>query len=630
MASRPVIFGTAGHIDHGKTTLVRALTGTDTDRLPEEKARGISIDLGFAPWTLPSGRPAAFVDVPGHERFVRNMVAGVHGMDAVVLVIAADEGVMPQTREHLAILSLLGVGQGLTVLTKRDLVEAEWLELVREETLEALRGTFLGECPVLAVSAVTGEGLPELREQLDAVADRVPPRDVQGSPRLPIDRVFSVRGFGTVVTGTLTSGRLRTDDNLAVMPDDRPVRVRGLEVHGRRVDSAEAGQRVAVNLGGVERQHIRRGQVLSRPGAVAAVSVAQIQVTLLPEAGGLKHRARVHVHAGTDDALARVYYYDRDRLDGGDTAWAELRIEKPLVLLRGDRVLLRSYSPVTTIGGGVVGEVGRHHRRREAALLDTLDRLVHADPATVARDRLAEASGPRSLSDLARESDVSPADLVQALAGAPDVVLFDDRWAVHRQVMERLEREIRAQIDGYHADHPLRRGIPRERLRALAPTWDPRHWNSFLAGLDGIRLVDDAAARADFQPNPGPAERSRARNVEARLWEEGLRPTAIAAVLGEAGVPEAERSDFLAWMVEEGLLVRLDEGLYVARRRFDEAVRAVRTALADGRRMGTSELREVLGTSRKYAVPLLERMDEARITRRVGDERMLMLMESRP
>jgi selenocysteine-specific elongation factor len=621
--ARPVVFGTAGHIDHGKTTLVRALTGTDTDRLPDEKRRGISIDLGFAPWTLPSGRPAAFVDVPGHERFVRNMVAGVHGMDAVLLVVAADEGVMPQTREHLAILTLLGVDQGLAVLTKRDLVDTEWLELVQEETREAVAGTFLADAPMLAVSAVTGDGLDELVRALDRLADGLPPRDVQGSPRLPIDRVFTVRGFGTVVTGTLTSGRVRQDDALVVMPEGWPVRARGLEVHGRRVEEAEAGQRVAVNLGGVERSQLRRGQVLSRPGALSASTVAQVRVSLLENAPALKQRSRVHVHAGTDEVLGRLYFYDRDALAAGAQAWAELRTEAPVVLLRGDRVLFRSYSPVTTIGGGVVAEVGQHHSRREPDLLARLDRLLEADPVTLALDRLAQAGSPRLLADLARESDVEASALANALQQSGQVTIYEGRWAVHRRTAEQVADAVLAAVNAWHAEHPLRRGMPREMLKPFARGWDARHWTHFLTELPDIVVSDDVVARRGFRPSPGVSQRQWADQLRDRLAAEGLRPSPISQLLGELGVPAADAGDFLAWMVDEGRLVRLDDDHYVVREAFEAAAQRVQEALAIKGRMGTSELREVLGTNRKFAVLVLERMDEARITRRMGDERVL-------
>lgn len=620
---RPVVFGTAGHIDHGKTTLVRALTGQDTDRLPEEKARGISIDLGFAPLVLPSGRPAAFVDVPGHERFVRNMVAGVHGMDAVVLVVAADEGVMPQTREHLAILRILGVEHGLTVLTKIDLVEPDWLELVRADTAETLAGSFLADAPILPVSAVTGEGIPALLAELDRLADRVPPRDTSGLLRLPIDRVFTVRGFGTVVTGTMTSGQLALDDVVTVLPEDLRTRVRGLEVHGRRVERALAGQRVAVNLGGLERSLVRRGQVLARPGTFQPVTVATLWLTLLADAVPLKHRARVHTHTGTQEALARVYFFDREELAPGDHAWAEIRWEEPVVVQRGDRVLLRSYSPVTTIGGGQVVELGRHHARRERGLFERLEAALASDPVTLAVSRAREAGAPVPLADLARQVGVEEETLRSRLGEVDAVELAEDRTVLHRDVRTRLEAAVRDLLADYHRRYPLRPGLPREAFRPLFGGWDPRAMARFLLSVPDVVADREWVRLASFTVQPDPSDEERAARLLETLKGQGLKPEDIETVLRAVGADDERGRDLVQWLVLGGRLVKIDEGLYLAREVFDQAAEAVRRALGEHGSLNTSALREVLGTSRKYAVPILERMDEARITRRVGDLRVL-------
>jgi len=620
---RPVVIGTAGHIDHGKTTLVRAVTGLDTDRLPEEKARGISIDLGFAPFRLPSGRRAAFVDVPGHERFVRNMVAGVHGMDAVILVVAADEGVMPQTEEHLNILTLLGVGHGLTALTKVDTVDDEWRDMVRDDVAEKLRGTFLSDAPIVPVSATTGDGVPALMEALDRIVAEIPDRDAAGSPRLPIDRVFTVRGFGTVVTGTLTAGVLRVDDAVEVVPEGLSARVRGLEVHGERVAEAACGQRVAVNLGGVDRDALRRGQVVAPPRVLRGADVVQLDVRLLPGASPLKHRAPVHVHAGTDEAVGRLYWYDRDRLQPGERAFAELRLERPLVVVRGDRVLLRSYSPVTTIGGASVVEVHRHHRRREANLLEQLATLAGADPVTLARRRLAESRVPLALSELAREGDLSVDSLTNALRADPDVLVLDGRFAIAHDAAGRAAEAVLEQVEAFHRAHPLRPGLPREALKPQAEGWDPRAWTQFLGRQATLVVERDYVRRQDFRPDPSQADLAARAEILARLAEAGLAPPAIGTLLEAAGVRPAQAGDLLAWMVEKGDLVRIDEQVYVTADAFRVAAERVREAIRREGPLGTSALREVLGTSRKYAVPLLERMDEARITRRTGDTRVL-------
>jgi selenocysteine-specific elongation factor len=620
---RPLVIGTAGHIDHGKTTLVRAVTGLDTDRLPEEKSRGISIDLGFAPFTLPSGRQAAFVDVPGHERFVKNMVAGVHGMDAVILVVAADEGIMPQTEEHLNILTLLGVRHGLTALTKVDLVDADWRALVEEDVAGRLQGTFLADAPIVPVSSVSRAGVAELLDALDALATAIPGRDAAGSPRLPVDRVFTMRGFGTVVTGTLTAGVLRVEDALEVVPEGLLTRVRGLQVHGERVAEAAAGQRVAVNLGGVERSAIRRGQVLARPGRLHGADVAQLTVTLLAGAPAVKHRAPVHVHAGTDEAVGRLYWYDRDVLDPGMEAFGEVRLSRRLVLVRGDRVLLRSYSPVTTIGGGIVIEVDRHHRRREPRLLDQLAQLAKADPLELAHRRLEQAGRPLALLDLAREADVPAHALSSALAADEGFWVFEDRFAVSLETALQVAQDVRRQVQEFQSHHPLRPGLPRESLKPLSQGWDPRMWAQFLSDQDDLVVERDYIRTEGFSPHASEREVHARDQIVAALRAVGLAPPPIEDLAQQAGLPGEDLGDFLAWMVSGREVVRVDEHLYVTAEAFGEAAARVREALRDRGPLGTSALREVLGTSRKYAVPLLERMDEFRITRRTGDTRVL-------
>lgn len=623
----PVVVGTAGHIDHGKTTLVKALTGQDTDRLPEEKARGISIDLGFAPLTLPSGRHAAFVDVPGHERFIRNMVAGVHGMDVALLVVAADEGVMPQTREHLAILELLGVQRGLTVLTKADLVEADWLELVSEDTRQVLQGTFLEHRPIMAVSAPTGQGLHSLLAALDELADEVPSRPAGGMVRLPVDRVFSVKGFGTVVTGTLTSGHLEVEDVVNILPDEEKARIRGLQVHGRTVSGVASGNRVAVNLGGVERSEIRRGQVLVRPGTMSATSLTAVRLKLLAEAPPLNHRARVHAHVGTQEVLARVYFYDRNELESGDEAWAELRFEEPVVVQKGDRVLLRSYSPVMTIGGAEVAEVGIHHRRREAGLLQKLEGRLRADPMEAVTTLLVEKGQPYVLAELARDAGLPLDELLGMVTQLSDVLVWEGRQAVHQQSVRQAEELVARLIGQAHRDFPLRPGVTREALRPELPGWDARMTGWLLEQMEARGLVSldrEWVALPGFCPEPDDRDRAWRDAILERLKSAGLKPPDILTVAKEVGLSDPHVPELLQWMMAAGDLTKVEENLYVTREHFEEAVKTVRGALKNQGALGMSALREVLGTSRRYAVPLLERMDEARITRRVGDTRTLV------
>ena len=618
------MFGTAGHIDHGKTTLVRALTGRDTDRLPDEKRRGISIDLGFAPLTLPSGRRAAFVDVPGHERFIRNMVAGVHGMDAVLLVVAATEGVMPQTVEHLAILDFLGVADGLVVLAKADLVEADWLELVTSDTRALLADSFLKAAPILAVEAPTGHGLPQVLAELERLATAARPRDAGGVLRLPIDRVFSVRGFGTVVTGTLTRGTLRVDDPVELAPGGVRARVRGLESHSEPVTSAMAGQRVAVNLAGVDRGAVERGQILTHPGQVEAVTVASVQLTLLAEAPALKHRARVHTYVGTAEALARVYFWDRDALAPGGRAWAELRWEEPVVLQRGDRVLVRTYSPVLTAGGGVVAEVGAHHRRREPNLLARLDAQLAGDPLTLLAERLAGREGPLALDQAGRQLGWPTDELERALAGRADLSLLAGRWVWSPSAARRVADRLREVVAAYHGAHPLRAGWPRERQKQEFPEWDPRAFSLWVATLADLALEGDVVRLSHFQVELGEAGMAWRSEIRDFVKERGLEPPDLASVLAAVSAPEDTARDLVQWMAARGEVVRLGDQLLVDGGVYADAVRVVSAAIVRGGPLGTAALRDALGTTRKYAVPLLERMDEERVTRREGDVRVLV------
>jgi len=619
-----VVFGTAGHIDHGKTTLVQALTGRDTDRLPEEKQRGISIDLGFAPLTLPSGRPAAFVDVPGHERFIRNMVAGVHGMDAVVLVVAATEGVMPQTVEHLAILDFLGVQRGMVVLTKADLVDDEWLALVESDTRAALAASFLANAPMVAVSAPTGLGLDAVRAVLDQLADQVPLRDTAGLLRLPIDRVFSVRGFGTVVTGTLTRGTISLDEPVQLMPLGIAARVRGLETHGRAITRASAGQRVAVNLAGVGRGQVLRGQVLTRPGQLQPATVGALKLTWLKDAPPLKHRGRVHTYVGTAEALARVYFWDRDELSAGQQAWAEVRWEEPVVIQRGDRVLFRTYSPVITAGGGVVAQVGVHHRRSETGLVQWLEQQLAGDPGTLALEQLDARDAPVALDELARDLGQEVADLAGWLGRHPEARSWPPRWVWSAASEHRVGERLAAVVRQYQEAHPLRPGWPRERQRVEFPGWEPRLFARLVASRDDLVLDGEWVRTTDFAPRLTPEESRLKDELMSRLEAAGLEPPDVEGLLTALAADTPEGRDVVQWLLSTGQLVRLEDNLLITASAFERAAAAVRTAIREAGPLGTAELRDRLGTSRKYAVPLLERLDAARVTRREGDVRVLV------
>lgn len=624
-----LVIGTAGHVDHGKTALIRALTGQETDRLPEEKERGISIDIGFAQFKLPSGRRAAVIDVPGHERFIKNMLAGITGIDLVLLVVAADEGVMPQTIEHLDILRLLQIRQGLVVLTKKDLVDAELLELVAEDVAAAVEGTFLAAAPVLAVSAVSGEGLPELLAQLDAMLAVTESKDVTAVTRLPIDRAFVRPGFGTVVTGTLVGGVLRLGDRLELLPAGDEVRVRGLQVHGEKVERAEAGQRVAVNLAGIDRADVQRGDVLCQPGALEPTRSFAARLHLLaswPRA--LKHGSRVHLHTGTAEVVGRVLLLEGDELAPGRDALIQFKAEAPLVVGWGDRYIIRAYSPVHTMGGGTVIEPHAQFRRfSREALARLRAKETGGRTAVIAETLLRAGPAPLSLGDLAKETGMIAQTLAEELAelaAAGEVRALEGGYYIHRRGWHSFIKLVHEHLAEYFRAQPLRLGMPKEELRRkLLPRGDARGWQALLAAA--VQAGELVVAREEVQL-PGrtveltPAQQRLAAVMVAAAEAAGFNPLSVRELAAAAG-EDAQAEQMVAYLSETGALVRLRDDLALHRRWLDEAKERTRAFLRDKGKMTVAEFRDLLGTTRKYALPLLEHFDEQRLTRRMGDER---------
>jgi len=630
-----LIIGTAGHVDHGKTALIRALTGQETDRLPEEKARGISIDIGFAHFRLPSGRRAAVVDVPGHERFIKNMLAGATGVDLVLLVVAADEGVMPQTVEHLDILRLLDVKKGLIALTKADLVDEEWLALAREDVRQAVAGTFLETAPTVAVSSVSGRGLDELRRLLDDLLQETESRDADGVPRLPIDRVFTRTGFGTVVTGTLVSGAIRVEDRLEVLPLGLSVRVRGLQVHGEAVERAEAGQRVAVNLTGAEKEDLARGHVLTAPGVLQPTQSLAASLYLLPSWDRpFKSGARVHLHTGTAEVLARVNLLDRDELLPGQTTYVQLRTEESVVVGRGDRYILRSYSPMRTLGGGVVADPHGRYKRGQAGASSELEARLQGDRGEVTLQALAKAGlAPQSTGDVARllswPEDQAAAALRELTETRQVVPLSGDEeryW--HPGAYRDLQGQVRGQLQAFYKTSPLRWGAPKEELRRrLMPKADPRLWNLVLARLqqDGVVEADrDRVALAGRTVELTPAQAGAAQTLAGRYRGGRFSPPLVREALEGLPLKGPAADELLQYLVDQGLLVKVGEDLYFHRDVLEEARQRLTGYFTDHNRLGMGEFRDLLGTTRKYAVPLLEYFDSTRFTRRLGDDRVLI------
>ncbi len=630
--TRHVVVGTAGHIDHGKTSLVRALTGIDTDRLPEEKARGITIDLGFAFLEEPSGLTIEIVDVPGHERFGRNMLAGVGGIDLAMLVIAADEGVMPQTREHLAICSLLHITSGLVVLTKTDLVEREWLELVRDDVATLARGSFLEGAPMLAASAKTGEGLAELRAALRRLAEAVPERAVDQLARLPIDRVFTVKGFGTVVTGTLAAGRLGVDDRVQVYPKGVEAKVRGLQTHGHPVTEARAGQRTAVNLQGVERAAIERGDVLAHAGTLVPSLLVDGTLELLPDAPrAVKSRTRVRFHAGTSEIMARVLLLDRAELPPGETAFARFRLEAPLVALPGDRFVVRSYSPVVTIGGGTLLDIDPPRFQRKApALVAHLTLLRTGSPEAVLEEHVRHvgAAGVR-LGALSGRVPFGPErlrTLLDALVAGGRVLVVDRDWFLHPESFRHLRALAVEALEAFHRAHPLKPGMSREELRGRTGGADERVFAALLAALEAdghVKAARDKVWLAAHQVRLTPEQQRVVDQVEQEFLRAEAAPPAPEEALGRAGIRGDEEHELFQLLVQSGKLLRVKESLYFHPRALDTIQTKLVAMLRERKDIGPADIKDLLGISRKYAIPLLEFFDQRRVTTRVGERRVL-------
>ena len=627
-----VVVGTAGHIDHGKTSLVKALTGTDTDRLPEEKARGITIDLGFAFLEEPGGATIEIVDVPGHERFVKNMLAGVGGIDLVMLVIAADEGVMPQTREHLAICSLLRIKSGLVALTKTDLADPDWIELVRDDVRSLLAPTFLGGCPIVPVSVKTGTGLAELRAALAELARSVPAKSTDQTPRLPIDRVFTVRGFGTVVTGTLTAGVLSVDDRLEVYPRGVGSKVRGLQVHGRAVERASAGQRTAVNLQAVERAAVERGDVVAPPGGLLPTILADATLELLEDAPRpLKKRDRVRFHVGTQEVMARVLLVDREQLEPGQVSYGRFRLEAPIVALPGDRFVIRSYSPIITIGGGTLLDIAPPRFKRKApALLAHLTLLEKGDPAQVVEEHLKQAgpAGARA-ADLRARTPFGPErlrELLDELVKTAAIVAVDREWYLHREANDRLRAQTLGLLEAFHAENPLRGGISREELRSRAGNAQERVFSQLLTSLEAegvVRSEKDQVRLASHSIRLTPEQQRVVSGLDVEFGRAGAAPPSPEEALAKLGVKGTERHELFQLLVAERRLVRVKESLYFHAEALGVIQAKLVAYLHQKKEIGPGDMKDLLGITRKYAIPLMEYFDTQRITVRQGERRVL-------
>ncbi|MBL8218565.1 MAG: selenocysteine-specific translation elongation factor [Bryobacterales bacterium] len=615
------IIGTAGHIDHGKTALVRALTGIDTDRLEEEKRRGISIDLGFAHLQLTPELSCGFVDVPGHERFVKNMLAGVGGIDLVLLVVAADESIKPQTREHFDICRLLGIPRGIVVITKSDLVDPELVDLVKLEVDEFTAGSFLEKAPKVAVSAVTGAGLPDLKREIAALAKTIPAKNVSHHFRLPVDRAFSMKGFGAVVTGTLISGSLRVEQEVEIQPSGQQVRVRGIQVHGKAVAKAFAGQRTAVNLGGIDHSELHRGMVLTDPQRFAATSLLDCSIDLLPTAKPLRHRAPVHFHSGTAEIEAELRIPHGARIEPGTKGYARLALRDSTLLLPGDRFILRMFSPVVTIAGGTVLDIAPPRKLSTAG-----ERLAAIESAPIARRAallVREAPLGMSLAALVSRTGLTAKELQSAIAAAKLHWIEDHHWVLDPQTLAELQSRMKKTLSAFHSQHPLQPGLSKEVLRSRDLAGSPPFLlDALLRITPGITAEGDIIRLSSHKLALKGDEEQALRKIEQAFATAGLAVPSAQEVLKSCGVDAVRARSLLQILFRDRRLVKVAEDLLF----HPTALETLRQLLAGrkGVRFSVPEFKDWTGVSRKYAIPLLEYLDRERITRREGDSRVIL------
>jgi selenocysteine-specific elongation factor len=630
---KSIVVGTAGHIDHGKTALVKALTGIDADRLQEEKRRGITIDLGFAHTELasPSGERLrfGFVDVPGHERFVRNMLAGVGGIDLVVLVIAADEGIKPQTREHFDICRLLGIRHGITVLTKSDMIDPETLAVVRLEVADFLSGSFLENSEIVSVSALKSTGLDELKRQLVRIASNLPARDSAAITRLPIDRVFTMKGFGTVVTGTLVAGTIHKEDELQLFPTGKKVRVRGVQVHSASTETAHAGERTALNLAGVDKEELERGMVLASPGMLQTSSRIDVQLTLLRSAKPLKNNARVHLHAFAAETIATVSLYETKQLNPGSESFAQLRLSAPLLLLPGDRFIIRQFSPVITIGGGVVLDAFPMPKQR----LDARERLLTAG-ATGNHERMLTARIARR-----GPSGISLERLITETGWAANAIRAKlDPWLRNGATaklgnyflapgsVSGLKAALLSAVELFQTQNPLSPGMSQQTLRekfALDP-------EVFSAVITQLVKEGKAEAAGDIIHLRGRGvvmkdeEAASRKMIEQAFSAAGLKVPALKDVLASLKIDKARAQKLVTLLLRDKVLIKVSDDLVFHQIALTELRKNLAVQKASSPKIDVGRFKDLTGVSRKYAIPLLEYLDRERVTKRVGDERVIL------
>jgi selenocysteine-specific elongation factor len=630
---KQIILGTAGHIDHGKTSLVKAMTGIDTDRLKEEKERGITIELGFAYLDLPNGQRLGIIDVPGHERFIKNMVAGASTIDLVALIIAADEGVMPQTREHLDICSLLGIKKGMVVLTKIDMVEADWLDLVQEDIKEFLKDTFLDGAPIVPVSSTTGQGIPDLLSILEKLSSEVEERSSAGIFRLPVDRVFTMHGFGTVITGTAISGNLAVGDQVTIYPQEIQAKVRGIQVHNQDTEEIRAGLRTAINLQGIEKATVNRGDVVASAQGLHPTLLLDLKVRLLPTlAKPVKYRSQVRFHSGTNEILGRLLLLGGEEIKPGESHFCQIRLDEPVALLPGDLAVLRSYSPVQTVGGALVlNVIPSRHKRFNQEVLEQL-KILEKGTESEKVGMLVLLAGARGM-NRAYLGRVVPMpakkldDILKDLLNQKVLIQWDkeNKSFIHQQEFLKLNKAIAEDLAAYHQGNPLKSGLIKEELKSRLPQiHEAKLFNFLLHHLaeQGVLVQEKELVRLSRHKVQLKEDQQAVQDALEKVYlKSGLQPPYFKELLEQ--FPKGQPRQVLDLMVKEGKLVKVKEDLYFHKQAIEGIKQKLVQWLKKNGEINTAEFKDLTQTSRKYTIPLLEYFDATQVTIRVEDKRIL-------
>jgi selenocysteine-specific elongation factor len=634
-----IILGTAGHIDHGKSSLVKALTGIDPDRLKEEKERGITIDLGFANLLYPDGLTVGIVDVPGHERLIKNMLAGAGGIDIVIIVIAADEGIMPQSREHLSICELLKIKAGIVAVTKADLVDEDWLQLVIDDIKRFIKGTFLQDAAIMPVSAKTGLNIDALKEKIKDIASAIKPKLINGLFRLPIDRVFTLKGFGTVVTGTAVSGTISIDSPVEILPSGIRSKVRGLQSHSSSVDKAFAGQRIGINLQGVDKDSLKRGDVVVSPDRFAPTKVVDAKLQILKNAPSVKSRSLVHFYSGTSETIARIILYDYDsdnsgEIKAGESCYCQFRLNDPVVLLSGDRYIIRRFSPLETIGGGEILDPSPVKRKKKEGTEDLLvfekGSLKDRIETKVKRLQLKGCS-VHEIEGWIQGDLPEIKSAIEFLAKEKKIIkarLSNQEMLFHMDIFSSFKAAIISHLNRFHKDNPLKPGIPKEELKtkmSIHHGYTASHFDILISLIEDVIVEKEILRLRNFKASLSAINEGIKGKILTALNSEGFQMPFKSELAQKLSIAEKELNDLLKLMTKETSLVRINDSLYMTTRQYDKMINLLKGFFSRKNEMTVAEFRDILGTTRKYALPLLEYLDSNKITLRVGDIRKFML-----